>query len=244
MTKKMSAVILASGAGTRLGEITANTPKTLLEFGGKPYLQYLIDWLLNGNIDDIVVTVCTHAEQIEQFISDNYGNRPVRTVREPSVKNSVQSTRYGLEQAIHAHSLLLTADNLWEMSLRDFIARHLESDADATIMVTGNPDVPNSGAVKVAKHDDRIVKMLFPGEDEDLGEPVRPASTMGMYAVRREMLLRNLSPDDKKVVIEPMNRLGSVRAYWNEGFFFDFGTPANYKYLREHPELITANLHI
>ena len=52
----MSAVIIASGRATRLGDICKHKPKCLLPFDGVPFLRYVIFWLLNNGISDIVVT--------------------------------------------------------------------------------------------------------------------------------------------------------------------------------------------
>ncbi len=37
--KSLQALILAGGAGTRLGGLTANIPKPMLEVNGKPFLK-------------------------------------------------------------------------------------------------------------------------------------------------------------------------------------------------------------
>ena len=37
------AFILAGGRGERLGELTANTPKPMIDINGKPILEHLIN---------------------------------------------------------------------------------------------------------------------------------------------------------------------------------------------------------
>ena len=43
----MKALILAAGRGSRLGKLTDNLPKPLVEVKGKPVIGYLIDKLIN-----------------------------------------------------------------------------------------------------------------------------------------------------------------------------------------------------
>ena len=53
MTIKADLVILAGGYATRLGEQTKNTPKILLEFGNKTFLQHQIN-LYDGMFNKII----------------------------------------------------------------------------------------------------------------------------------------------------------------------------------------------
>ncbi len=242
MKRETSAVILASGAGSRLGEITTDTPKSLLEFGRQPYLQRLVNWLLRSGIDDITITTQTCANVIEEFVDKTWPAH-VATIREPSLVSTIQSAQYGLEQTRHETSLLLTADNIWNINPRSLTHHHYDSNAHATSMVTGKPDVPNAGKVQVAVDSDTIVQMWPRPERSKLEGPTRPASTMGLYVVNKTALLSAIHPGDTSIEREPMDRLTpNVAAYWNEEFFFDYGTPDNYAYLQAHPEIITTYL--
>lgn len=53
---KYSGVILASGRGSRLGTITTDRPKCMVEVGGHPLLDWQIAALRRAGIDRIVVT--------------------------------------------------------------------------------------------------------------------------------------------------------------------------------------------
>ena len=37
-------VVMAGGLGTRLGEMSEKTPKSLIEVNGKPMLHHILDW--------------------------------------------------------------------------------------------------------------------------------------------------------------------------------------------------------
>lgn len=51
----MKSIILAAGQGTRMGNLTTNKPKCMVEFLGKPILQFSIDLLRKNLINDIIV---------------------------------------------------------------------------------------------------------------------------------------------------------------------------------------------
>jgi len=50
-------VILAGGFATRLGQLTINRPKSLVEILGKPFLAYQLELLQAGGITDIVLCI-------------------------------------------------------------------------------------------------------------------------------------------------------------------------------------------
>ena len=58
------AIILAAGLGTRMGKVSAHTPKALLKLAGRPLLDHIIAALRAAGMDKIVVTAHAHAAQI------------------------------------------------------------------------------------------------------------------------------------------------------------------------------------
>lgn len=62
--------LLAGGLATRLGPLTARTPKSLLAVAGEPFIAHQLRLLASQNIRDIVLC-CGHlGEQIENFVGD------------------------------------------------------------------------------------------------------------------------------------------------------------------------------
>ena len=48
-------MILAAGLGKRMRPLTAKTPKPLLKVGGKPLIEHLIERLIAGGVDGVVI---------------------------------------------------------------------------------------------------------------------------------------------------------------------------------------------
>lgn len=65
----MTAVILAAGVASRLRPFTDNTPKCLLELGGKTILQRTVDNLLANGVTRFVFVTGYFREQIEDFVA-------------------------------------------------------------------------------------------------------------------------------------------------------------------------------
>ncbi|UCB42647.1 MAG: nucleotidyltransferase family protein [Dehalococcoidales bacterium] len=59
-------VILAGGLATRLGRLTKDRPKSLVEIQGKPFLEYQLNLLRRAGIGNIVLCVGNLGRQIER----------------------------------------------------------------------------------------------------------------------------------------------------------------------------------
>jgi mannose-1-phosphate guanylyltransferase len=66
----MKALILAAGKGTRLKQLTANTPKPMLELGGEPLLAHHIRRLQAVGVTEIAINLHHAAEVITGYFGD------------------------------------------------------------------------------------------------------------------------------------------------------------------------------
>ena len=71
----MQAVILAGGLATRLRPITERVPKSLIPIYGRPFLEYQLDFLKAGGVQDVVLCIGYMGDQIKQNIGNgsNFG---------------------------------------------------------------------------------------------------------------------------------------------------------------------------
>ena len=71
----MQVAILAGGLATRLGNLTKNRPKSLVEVYGKPFIEYQLELLRKGGIDNIILCLGHAGEQIERHCGngEKYG---------------------------------------------------------------------------------------------------------------------------------------------------------------------------
>jgi CTP:molybdopterin cytidylyltransferase MocA len=85
----VGAVLLAAGAGSRLG----HKPKSLLELGGVPLIRRQLIALSGAGVDEVVVVLGHHADLIEPVVQAF----PVTVVRNPNPDDGqVSSQRIGL----------------------------------------------------------------------------------------------------------------------------------------------------
>ncbi|MDX1556980.1 MAG: nucleotidyltransferase family protein [Xanthomonadales bacterium] len=63
-------MILAAGRGERLRPLTDETPKPLIEVGGKPLIEHHVEALANAGFRELVVNLAHLGDQIEAALGD------------------------------------------------------------------------------------------------------------------------------------------------------------------------------
>ena len=121
----MKCIILAAGYATRLYPLTENFPKPLLEVGGKPILDWLIEDI-GDSVDEFIV-VTNH--KFSNIFNDWAQKRPekIRIIDDGTESNE---TRLGAVKDIQVavmcvradcDYLVMAGDNMLDFSLRSFI---------------------------------------------------------------------------------------------------------------------------
>jgi N-acetyl-alpha-D-muramate 1-phosphate uridylyltransferase len=136
----MKAMILAAGLGTRLKPFTEKHPKALFPINGKTLLQRNIEYLQAYGFDNVIVNVHHFADQIIEEIKNNNGWGSNVVVSDET--NEVLETGGGLKKAadFFMHSdepfVLMNADILTDLDLKEMLAQHKDKNPIATVAVT------------------------------------------------------------------------------------------------------------
>ena len=133
----MKAMILAAGLGTRLRPWTNDRPKALVEYKGKPLLQWVIEKLKTSGFDQIIINIHHFADQIVEFIkaNDSFGIEIVfsdETDQLLETGGGIKKAQWYLEDV--PFFLVYNVDILSEIDLRKFANSH-SSEAIATLAV-------------------------------------------------------------------------------------------------------------
>ena len=84
--KKVRALLLAAGLGTRLRPLTEQWPKCLMPIGKRPLLEYWLETLWQSNIREVLVnlhylpTIVEESHLLEPSSHKNMGNAEFRKV--------------------------------------------------------------------------------------------------------------------------------------------------------------------
>jgi len=105
----VKALITAAGLGTRLGNLTQNTNKCLLEIGGKPLLRHTVDMLKKLGISDIYIVVGHCAGLIEKEFE---GEVTFLHNRQYSSTSLLSSVVLGKDHLVGSDFIVMTGDSL------------------------------------------------------------------------------------------------------------------------------------
>ena len=62
--------ILAGGYATRLGSLTANTPKCLIEINGQPFVDWQLELLIENGYSDFVFCTSYKSDAVQEYLGD------------------------------------------------------------------------------------------------------------------------------------------------------------------------------
>jgi choline kinase len=82
----MKAIILSAGQGSRLGHLTDDRPKCLIDFHGRTLLDRQLDTLAANGVNEAVVVTGFHDELVEEAIAARQAGPSVTTVFNPFYK--------------------------------------------------------------------------------------------------------------------------------------------------------------
>ncbi len=149
MRRKVIAVILGGGQGTRLFPLTKMRSKPAVPVAGKYRLVDIpISNCINSGVRRIYVLTQFNSASLNRHIKNSYnfdvfsrGFVDILAAEQtPHSKNWYQGTADAVRQSIHhmenhshEHVLILSGDQLYQMDYRKMMKKHEDNDADITI---------------------------------------------------------------------------------------------------------------
>ncbi len=184
-SRKLLAVILGGGAGTRLFPLTQRRSKPAVPLGGKYRLvDIAISNCINSDIQKIFVLTQHNSASLNRHIALTYrfsqfSNGFVEILaaeQTPESPQWFQGTADAVRQVLpHIRDwgidtlLILSGDHLYQMDYRQFLARHYETDADVTVsVIPSDPQAASEFGLLKTNETGRIVEFREKPKGEDL----------------------------------------------------------------------------
>lgn len=182
------AVILAGGRGTRLRPLTDTRPKPMIEFHGRPFLEYLVELVREQGFERVLLLLGYLPEAIQHYFGD--GSRwGVSIEYAVSAVEDETGRRLKLAQErIEPTFLFLYCDNYWPMPFDRMWQRYASSGAAAMLTVYQNDDGYTRDNVRV-DHEG-----LVTAYDKDRTTPGLRGVEIGFGMFRRDIL--DLLPEE------------------------------------------------
>lgn len=263
--KKMVAMLLAGGQGSRLGVLTSGMAKPAVPFGGKyRIIDFPLSNCTNSEIDTVGVLTQYEPLLLNSYLGTGQAWDLDRVnggvyVLPPYMTGSHGKWYSGTANAVYQNIkfidqfnpdcvLILSGDHIYKMDYSKMLAFHNEKGADGTVAVF---TVPMSEASRfgIMNTDPENYITSF---EEKPKEPKSNKASMGVYIFKWQVLRDYLRRDDDdpdsdndfgKNVIPLMLRSGcKLAAYPFHGYWKDVGTiqslyEANMDLLSDRPAL-------
>lgn len=181
----MKAVILAGGKGTRLGKLTAEIPKPMLNIVGKPLLEYHINWLKNYGITEVYITVNYLKDSIIQYFGsgEKFGIN-IHYYEEKEPLGTVGGVK-ALEEELSNDFIVVYGDVMIEMDLKRLMNFHQVSQSAGTLVLHPNDHPYDSDLVRINK-ENRITQFIPKPHDD--GNYYPNLVNAGVYILNKKVL--------------------------------------------------------
>lgn len=112
----MKGIILAAGTASRLRPLTNDTPKCLLEIGGKTILARTLNNLIKNNINDLVIVTGYLEEKIKNYVKKNFPQLKVEFITNEKYDstNNIYSFWLTKSSVLNNDIILLDSDIIFD----------------------------------------------------------------------------------------------------------------------------------
>lgn len=227
----MKAIILVGGKGTRLGKVTARTPKPLVAVGDKPVLRHQLEMLKRAGIDEVIISAHHFAQAIEDYIADLPASFPrVRVVVESSPRGTAGAVA-DIAKHWNEDFLVLYGDVMMDVDVKHFVSWHMSKAADVSLALHPNDHPFDSDLVMV--EDDGRISGWHPSPHD--GQWRRNLVSAGLYMMHPRVLTSVPSTgmvDFGKHVFPILVKSNVCFGYVTPEYLKDMGTPKRLKEVR------------
>src|SRR4051812_45483952 len=207
MTEMPPLALLAGGLATRLGDLTKELPKALLEVGGEPFIAHQLRLLRRERIARVVICAGYLAEQIQAYVGDGsrFGIPVTYKLDGPKLLGTGGALRAALDQ-LGNEFVVMYGDSWLDIPYAPVVEAFRSSGQPALMTVFRNEgqwDTSNvwfeSGRIRLYDKRERLPEMQhidwglsvirsdalaarFPGKPFDLGDFYSELSRTGQLA--------------------------------------------------------------
>ena len=230
--KKIDSIILAGGLGTRLRKIAPSLPKPMVLINGKPFLDLILS-LLNkcGSIERVVLAVGYMADKfIQRYEKSSEYNFEILFSVEETLLGTGGAIKNALKHTETDNVLVLNGDSYVDIDFRDLSRKHLQTNADMTIVLKELEDSNRYGSVKIDENN-RITCF-----EEKKAGCSKGLINAGVYMIKKTLFdsVKEQTVISLEKELLPVFIKNNVFSYIGEGKFIDIGIPETYKIADEY----------
>lgn len=185
----MKAMVLAAGAGSRMGDLTRDLPKPMLRVGDRPILEHILRNLARHGFRDIVLNLHHHPGIIQDHFGDGASlGLSISYILEPRLLGTAGSARNAAGLLRGPDPFLLHyGDVLTNQDLGAMVRAHRNQGARATLLLHQRL---HSNSVVVLDGDSRVTRLLERPTEDERARVDSPWVNSGVYLLDPAVLDR------------------------------------------------------
>lgn len=220
----MNAVILAGGFGTRLREAVRDLPKPMAMVAGRPFMEYVLDRLISGGINNITLSVGYMADVIMQHFGSKYRSAVINYVVENEALGTGGAIAFALRGKGKESVLVLNGDTFLNIDYGQLINWYAQKPVAVAMVLREMSDTGRYGSVVVSG--DRVSGFV------EKGMAGAGLINAGVYILKPDIFAAfglagkfSLETD----LLQPHCNELSPKAFFTSAYFIDIGLPADYE---------------
>lgn len=216
-------VILAGGRGTRMREMTDSLPKPMVEIGGKPVLEHLINYFESFQNFNFIICTGYKEEIIEKYFTKNNKFLNVKIIS-TGLDTNTGGRILQCKNLIKSKFIMTYGDGLSDININNLLDFNKHKNQIGTVSTTR--PVSRFGLLETDKNDN-VVKFIE--------KPILDSYINMGYMVFNKNVF-DFIDGDEPFEKEPLKRLTlekELNAYKHQGFFRPMDTYREYLELNE-----------
>jgi D-glycero-alpha-D-manno-heptose 1-phosphate guanylyltransferase len=216
----LKAIVLCGGLGTRLGSLTRDMPKPLIEVAGQPFLTYVLDQLVTTPIDEIVMAVSYQWQKVQAMIGDEWRGVKVSYSIEQQPLGTGGAIKQALAQFHIPEAIVVNGDTLLKCDVGEFTRFAQDRQADICMALKTTTDTARFGKVNIDRYG-RVISF------EEKGRGSQGLINSGVYFVKAavfSLVKATAFSFEKDILTLHLSRL-AIYGMRTDAYFIDMGVP-------------------
>jgi len=144
-------IILAGGLGTRLRTSVPDLPKCMAPVAGNPFLKYVIDYLIDQQVDRFIFSLGYRHEYIEDFLKNKYPDLQYKIALEKEPLGTGGAIMLASKYTSAKNVIILNGDTLFKVNIHSIMSVHEQNNASCTLSLKPMHDFDRYGVVEINK---------------------------------------------------------------------------------------------
>ncbi|EAL0282230.1 D-glycero-D-manno-heptose 1-phosphate guanosyltransferase [Campylobacter upsaliensis] len=216
----MEAIILCGGLGTRLRAVVKDVPKPMASVGGKPFLEFIFEFLKKQGVKSVILAVSYKYEVIQEHFKNEFLGIKIKYSIEQEPLGTGGAIKEALKLCEEEQIFVLNGDSIFEIDLKNLRL----NGAKICLALKKMFDFERYGAVSIDESGEIV-------EFKEKSFCKEGLINGGIYLLKRDIFenykLSNCFSFEE--FLEQNYKSLKARAELFEDYFIDIGIPQDYE---------------